>query len=446
MDMTMTSTLESRHEASLPVQRADRSRYTSDVDIVIPVYNEERDLAPSVRRLHTFLNDEFPFSYRITIADNASTDNTWHIARTLTETLPHVRAVRLEQKGRGRALNTTWLASDARVLAYMDVDLSTDLAALLPLVAPLLSGHSDIAIGSRLNRSSNVTRGAKRETISRCYNLILKTTLRTRFSDAQCGFKAIRSTAAHELLPLIQDTGWFFDTELLVLAERVGLRIHEIPVDWTDDPDSRVDILTTALTDLRGVARMLRALTTGTLPIPQLRARLGRGPHPAPIPGVPPGLARQLTRFAAIGTASTLAYLGLYLLLRGPATAQGANALALLATAIANTAANRRLTFGHRGTTHATRHHLEGLAVYTLGLTLTAGSLATLTTITPHPTHTLELTTLITANLTATLLRFILMRAWVFHPRRHRAADHTAGRIFSQPTSRDAATDLEGGR
>jgi len=163
----------------------------------------------------------------VTIADNASVDRTWSIAQWLAEVLPGVRAVHLDEKGRGRALRAVWQASDAGVLAYMDVDLSTDLAALLPLVAPLLSGHSDLAIGTRLAHASLVTRGTRRELISRCYNLLLRVSLRARFSDAQCGFKAIRADRAHELLPLVEDTGWFFDTELLVLAERAGLRIHE---------------------------------------------------------------------------------------------------------------------------------------------------------------------------------------------------------------------------
>src|SRR6476620_6478512 len=145
----------------------------------------------------------------------------------------------------------------------MDVDLSTDLRALLPLVAPLLSGHSDLAIGTRLSRSARVVRGPKREVISRCYNLLLRTTLRTGFSDAQCGFKAIRADRARELLPEVEDTSWFFDTELLVLAERRGLRIHEVPVDWVDDPDSRVDILATAMADLRGIVRLARNVRHG---------------------------------------------------------------------------------------------------------------------------------------------------------------------------------------
>jgi glycosyltransferase involved in cell wall biosynthesis len=241
-----------------------------DIEVVIPVYNEELDLAPSVLRLHAHL-DAFPFSYRITIADNASTDSTWQVAVGLERSLSHVRAVHLEQKGRGRALRTCWEASEATVVAYMDVDLSTDLNALLPLVAPLLSGHSDVAIGSRLTHGSRVTRGARRELISRTYNLLLHLTLHAHFSDAQCGFKAVRSDCARRLLPLVEDTGWFFDTELLVLAERAGLRIHEVPVDWIDDPDSRVDVVSTAVADLKGVARLSRALLTGRIPLGDLR-------------------------------------------------------------------------------------------------------------------------------------------------------------------------------
>ena len=201
--------------------------------------------------------------FRITIADNASTDDTPRIAGALAAELPDVRVVRLEDKGRGRALHAVWSVSDATVLAYMDVDLSTDLAALAPLVAPLVSGHSDLAIGTRLGRGSRVVRGARREVISRCYNLLLRSTLAARFSDAQCGFKAIRADVAAELLPYVKDTGWFFDTELLVLAQRSGLRIHEVPVDWIDDPDSAVDVLATAIADLKGIARLLKGFAPG---------------------------------------------------------------------------------------------------------------------------------------------------------------------------------------
>jgi len=240
----------------MPDQAMPDQAVTPAVDIVVPVRDEERVLSLSVRRLAAYVRDSFPYTARITIAENGSSDRTWDIARSLAAELERVQAVRLDRPGRGGALKAAWLASDAEILAYMDVDLSTGLNALPPLVAPLLSGHSDLAIGTRLARGARVTRGLKREVISRGYNLLLRTALGARFSDAQCGFKAIRADRAARLLPLVEDTGWFFDTELLMLAQRRGLRIHEVPVDWTDDPDSRVDIVATALADLRGIARV----------------------------------------------------------------------------------------------------------------------------------------------------------------------------------------------
>jgi glycosyltransferase involved in cell wall biosynthesis len=257
--------------ARLPTAREDAPL----LDVVVPVHNEERQLADSVGRLHRHLS-ALPFTFRITIADNASTDGTALVAHRLSRTYGEVRAAFLPQKGRGRALKHVWSASGSPVLAYMDVDLSTDLNALLPLVAPLVSGHSDLAIGSRLSRGANTLRGPKREVISRGYNLLLRGTLRARFSDAQCGFKAIRADVARELLPLVEDTGWFFDTELLVLAERAGLRIHEVPVDWTDDEDSRVDVWRTARDDVRGIARLGWALVRGRMPLAEVADRLGR--------------------------------------------------------------------------------------------------------------------------------------------------------------------------
>jgi putative flippase GtrA len=299
----------------------------------------------------------------------------------------------------------------------MDVDLSTDLAALAPLVAPLISGHSDLSIGTRLSRGSRVVRGPKREFISRCYNLILKSTLAARFSDAQCGFKAIRADVAHRLLPHVSDTGWFFDTELLVLAERSGLRIHEVPVDWVDDPDSRVDIVATATADLKGVGRLLRGFANGSIPVNAIAAQLAPS-----TPSVAPNslLLRQAVRFAAVGIASTIAYLVLFLLLHHVIGAQAANLVALLTTAIANTAANRRFTFGVVGIAKAGRHHVEGLIVFLIALLITSGSLACLHAFDHQPHRLLELSVLVLANLLATAARFVLLRGWVFHPRRTR--------------------------
>src|SRR5207302_600289 len=222
-------------------------------DIAIPVYNEERDLERSVRRLRRYLDHQFPFEARITVVDNASTDATWAIAQRLVLELRGVRALRLDDKGRGRAIRHAWLES---------------------------------------------------------------------------------AEAARRLLPLVANQEWFFDTELLVQAQRAGLRIYEVPVDWTDDPDSRVDVVATAIEDLRGVWR----------------------------------LSRQLRSFAAIGILSTLAYIACYSALRLAVPATIANALSLVLTAIANTAANRRFTFLARRNGAARRDHLGGLAAFGVAL------------------------------------------------------------------------------
>jgi len=386
------------------------------LDVVVPVYNEEAALADSVHRLHRHLQEHFPFSARITIADNASVDETARIATELANELSDIRVVRVQEKGRGRALHAAWSTSDAPVLVYMDVDLSTDLAALAPLVAPLVSGHSDLAIGTRLGRGSRVVRGAKREVISRCYNLILKSALAARFSDAQCGFKAIRADVAQRLLPHVADTGWFFDTELLVLAERSGLRIHEIPVDWVDDPDSRVDIIATAAADLKGIGRLLRSFANGSIPVNTIAAQLGSSQRSA----APGSLFRQVVRFGTIGVVSSAAYAVLFVLMQGSLGAQAANLIALLLTAIGNTAANRRFTFGIGGKANVGRHHVEGLIVFGIALAITSGSLALLHTFVTDPHHLVELVVLVLANLVATAARFVLLRGWVFHPRRAR--------------------------
>ncbi|KAB7756142.1 sugar translocase [Mycolicibacterium mucogenicum] len=386
------------------------------LDVVVPVYNEQVALPGCIRRLHRHLEEHFPYPVQITIADNASIDATPQVAAELALEFDNVRVVRLELKGRGRALHEVWSHSPSPVLVYMDVDLSTDLAALGPLVAPLISGHSDLAIGTRLARSSRVVRGPKREFISRCYNLILRGALSAKFSDAQCGFKAIRADVAHALLPLVEDTGWFFDTELLVLAERTGLRIHEVPVDWVDDPDSRVDIIATAAADLKGVGRLLRGFANGSIPVNTIAAQLGSSTKAA----APGSLLRQVVRFGTIGVASTLAYLLLFMMMHTALGAQTANLVALLLTAIVNTAANRRFTFGVRGggAASATRHQFEGLIVFGIALTITSGALAGLHVFAPHAHHLLELSVLVAANLVATAVRFVLLRGWVFHPRR----------------------------
>jgi putative flippase GtrA len=271
-------------------------------------------------------------------------------------------------------------------------------------VAPLVSGHSDVAIGSRLASGARVVRGPKRELISRSYNLILKATLRNGFSDAQCGFKAIRTDVARALLPLVEDDGWFFDTELLVLAEHNGLRIYEVPVDWVDDPDSRVDVASTAIGDLKGIWRMLRRLAAGegVLPDELFRDRLA-----------PPGLTTQLVRFAGIGAVSTALFAVLFVGLHGLLGPIGADVAALSICAVANTAANRRFTFAYRGRTRRTRHYAAGLAVAALPLLLTVGTLLVLTAAGTESVA-VELGALTVANGGAAVVRFLMMRRWVF--------------------------------
>jgi glycosyltransferase involved in cell wall biosynthesis len=367
------------------LERLDRpsgSSRSTRVDVAVPVYNEEAGLARSIRRLHRFLTANLPFDWRIVIVDNASVDATPALAAELSRELPRTTVITLARKGRGRALRAAWSASDADVVCYMDVDLSTDLRALTALIGGLIAGEGEVAIGTRLAPGSKVVRGPKREFISRSYNRLLALLLRARFSDAQCGFKAVRGDVARRLLPEIKDEGWFFDTELLVLAQRRGMRILEVPVIWIDDPDSRVDIVRTALTDLRGVARLL--------------------------------LATPLARFLAIGVLSTVAYGLLYLCLRAPLHSQGANALALALTAVANTQANRHYTFGVRGRRGLLRQHAAGALVYLLALGLTFASLAVLHGFDPHPAALLEVTVLVIASAGATISRYVALRSWVF--------------------------------
>ena len=303
------------------------------IEVALPVYNEELVLEASTRRLRSYLDQSFPFQTTIRIVDNASTDQTWAVATRLADTVPGVEALHLDQKGKGRAVRAAWSTSSAQVVCYMDVDLSTDLGALLPLVAPLLSGHSDVSIGSRFAPGAQVLRHPRREVVSTFYNIFLRGALRPRFTDSTCGFKAARRGAAALLLPLVDDNNWFFDTEFLVLAERNGFRIHEVPVDWVDDADSRVHVAGVAWEDFRGVARLMRNRAIGNEPV----ATDGTGRHLR---------SSQTTRYASVGIASTLLYLAEFLLLRNQLGVYAANVIALAVSTVANTIGHACFTFG----------------------------------------------------------------------------------------------------
>ena len=385
---------------------ADPRRTPLDVEIVVPVYNEAHHLAERITALRTFLDESFPFRALVTIVDNASTDETFAVASELASARTGVAAIHLDRKGRGHALRAAWSTSDAPVVAYMDVDLSTSLPALLPLVAPLLSGHRDVVIGSRLAPGAQVVRGPKRELISRAYNLILKVTLRGHFSDAQCGFKALRRDAAEQLLPLVEDDEWFFDTELLVTAERLGLRIGEVPVDWVDDPDSRVDIVSTATDDLRGVWRMLVHRPAGAV---------RRRPHSHAV------TADQLLRFAGVGLISTLGYLFLFVAWRPLLGPFAANAVAMAIATLFNTAVHRELSRHADGAPRRGHRFLVATGLYAISLVCTTTALVVAQWIAPGRLVA-ELAALTAANLVAAIFRFALLRAWIF-PSGRRAAD-----------------------
>jgi putative flippase GtrA len=408
-------TRERQGASDVGMRRWSVGRRMATVDVVVPVYNEERALPGCLEVLRSYLDDQFPFEWTITVVDNASTDGVLRVAKELAECDDRVRVLHLDRKGRGLALRTAWEYSDADVVVYMDVDLSTNLDALLPLVVPLVNGHSDIAIGSRLAPGARTVRSPRREVISRCYNAMIRLTHRTRFSDAQCGFKAARAEVIRPLLAHVRDDGWFFDTELLLLAEYNGLRVQEIPVDWVEDLDSRVRVLPTAVADIRGLVRVARAKVTGAARVTELPRRPApQCAHPdAVAPARGGGLCWQLAAFGLIGLVSTVATVVLYALLRLWSPPLVANLAALVIMSVLNTEANRRLTFAGTGVSRQ-RVHLQCLVVFALYYALTSGALLALQALVAHPSRWLEVTVLLIASAIGTAARFLLLRTWIF--------------------------------
>jgi putative flippase GtrA len=377
------------------------------IEIAIPVYNEQDVLESSIRRLRSYLDRSFPFTASIVIMDNASIDDTWVIAERLCDELEGVTAVHLEKKGKGRAVRAAWTLSRSEIVAYMDVDLSTDLDGLLPLVAPLLSGHSQLAIGSRIAPGSRVLRGAKREFISRSYNLILRTTLRSRFSDAQCGFKAMRRDTVGPLLQTVEDNHWFFDTELLMQAERRGYRIHEVPVDWIDDPDTRVNVGGVMWNDLRGVWR-LACQRHGVEP--------GGTQSPARHAPTAHEDDRELARYASVGVLSTALYLTLFLVLRSAMGIFVANVIAVAATTLVNTLAHLMFTFRSKSTGRGRYAAIAATCSFLIQIGLTSAALALVYAV--GATSTVwEGLVLLAGMVAASAVKFVLLREWAF--RRH---------------------------
>ncbi|MCB0963968.1 MAG: glycosyltransferase [Acidimicrobiales bacterium] len=256
--------------------RPGPQRSAPTVEVVVPAHDEAAIVGPNLRRLHAHLGEHLGVGWRITVAENASGDATLAEARRVAHELEGIRVTHREHPGRGGAVREAWRASDAEVLCYLDLDLSTDLAALDPLLAPLLAGDADLSVGTRLAPGADLRRRLHRDLLSRGYNALLRRVFANRFTDAQCGFKALRREVADGLLAAVDDDAWFFDTELLLAAEERGLRVHEVPVRWVDDAESTVRILPTVLEDLRGVARVRRerrARRTAPTGAPEHRAR-----------------------------------------------------------------------------------------------------------------------------------------------------------------------------
>ena len=398
-----------RHGAGRPDRgRAGAERHggTFEVEVVVPVYNEAAGLEAGITTLRRYLDESFPFRTLVTIADNGSTDGTALIARRLASTLEGVTAMILTRKGRGHALRSAWSASQADVVAYMDADLSTSLSALLPLVGSVLSGHSDIAVGTRLARASRVVRGPKRELLSRAYSHIVRLSLRSRVSDFQCGFKAIRRECALGLLPLVEDDEWFFDTELLVTAERLGLRISETPVEWTDDPDSSVDIVATAADDLRGISRIARGRHLERV----------RTQREAAAAGGAAATADQLLSFAGVGVLSTLSYLLLFALGWKALGPWGANAAALAFCTLVNTTLHASLARrSPAGRPSQPPFAVVVAALYGVSLAATCAAIAAAGVLV-GPSLVADAVAATVASCAASLVRFSLLRGWAFRP------------------------------
>ncbi|MBS3153164.1 glycosyltransferase family 2 protein [Candidatus Woesearchaeota archaeon] len=223
------------------------------VDIVVPVYNEQNILEKSISTLCDFLEKNFKHSWSIIIADNASIDRTLEIANSLAKKYKKVKVLHLNQKGRGRALRIAWTKSDADIVSYMDVDLSTDLSFFPVMVDSLLQGY-DVATGSRLMEGAEIKRSFKRELLSRGYNVLVRLILGVNYKDSQCGFKAVKREIVNDVVPEVRDNAWFFDSELLFRAHMKGYKIKEIPVKWIEDEDSRVRIFSTVTNYLKSIA------------------------------------------------------------------------------------------------------------------------------------------------------------------------------------------------
>lgn len=207
------------------------------IDFCLPVYNEEKIMKGSVVRLLEFCQSQnWNFNWQIALLINGSRDQSLEIARQLAERHPdRIVCFDYPEAGRGRALKKYYLASQADILTYMDIDLAVSLDNIQPLIDPIICGQADMVIGSRLLPESRIKRSFIRELSSQSYNYLSRIILGHKFSDMQCGFKAVKTESFKKLSPFITDTQWFFDTEMIAFGHLFDYRIKEIPVDWSEN-------------------------------------------------------------------------------------------------------------------------------------------------------------------------------------------------------------------
>jgi glycosyltransferase involved in cell wall biosynthesis len=209
--------------------------------LTVPAYNEENILEKNVNLILKYMGANFN-NFKIVIANNGSTDKTNDIAKKLAKDNNEILLITTKKRGKGLAIKNSWLKFDADIYAYMDADLSTSLRDFSKLINAIKEGN-DISIGSRYLKKSVVKRGLNRAIFSKLYNQLLALLFKTNVKDMQCGFKAVNEDIIKKHIPRIKDDSWFFDTELVIMAENQGYTIKEIPVSWKSNPESKLKII-----------------------------------------------------------------------------------------------------------------------------------------------------------------------------------------------------------
>jgi len=233
--------------------------------VVLPARNEELIIRDNVLRLYEYMQGAFPNDdWKIVVSDNNSSDRTAEIVKELAEKHARIEYLLVTVVGKGAAVKNAWEKYSSDVYMFMDSDLATDIHGIPMLVEPLRLETSDIACGSRFLRESAVERSLIRRVTSFGYRLVVKLLLSIKVRDLPCGFKAINEKAKKALLSKIESDGWFFDSELIILGEKLGLRVQEIPVRWREPIEtgrkSKVKIISLSIEYVKEVVKIRKRL------------------------------------------------------------------------------------------------------------------------------------------------------------------------------------------